>query len=155
MSRVIEWEIERVWTSSMNTLVTGLGTAAVHKRNDGVKNVWTSDKSWEPVWMLLKTVRNFQIKPFFPRTVHLSTYKVIVGHCETIKAFTASKIMFHRSMRKHPRICGTTKNVIITTFNWNKIHVKLCYKFLQSVINLWWTYRPPSKYIYIFIFLPG
>ena len=29
------------------------------------------------------------------------TYKDIVGHCETTKAFTSSKIMLHQSMRKH------------------------------------------------------
>ena len=28
-------------------------------------------------------------------------YKVLVGHCETIKAFTSSKTMSHRSMRNH------------------------------------------------------
>ena len=125
----------------MNTLVTGLGTAAVHKRNDGVKNVWTSDKSWEPVWMLLKTVRNFQINSFFPRRVHLQSYCWTLWNNKSFHIVQNNVPSINEKSSSGPRINGTTKYVWLATFDSNKEHTKLCYKFLKSGINLWWIYR--------------
>ena len=130
----------------MNTLFTGLGTAAVHKWNNVVKNVWTSDISWETgilkfeCYWKLKNLKKLTINPI-PRKVHLHSYCWTLWNNKSFHIVQNNVPSINERTSRGPRISGMTKNVCLAIFNSNKEHAKLCYKFLKSGINLWWIYR--------------
>ena len=106
-------------------------------------------QSWEPgiqkfecYWKLWKTYqpKHFQINSQ-TRRVHLQRYCWTLWNNKSFHIVQNNAPLINEKTSSRPRICGTTKNVCITTFNWNKRHAKLCYNFLQSGINLWWTYH--------------
>ena len=130
---VFSWE-PGLWTLLSQDWLLPLSKIK-HKWNDGVKNVWRSDKSWEPgiqkfecYWKLWKTYqpKHFQINSQ-TRRVHLQRYCWTLWNNKSFHIVQNNAPLINEKTSSGPRICGTTKNVCITTFNWNKRHAKLCY----------------------------